>query len=68
VAAFISHIDNDRKNMSKQYITTPVGTAGLPFLEEDKKYRWLTKCGYVCDKNYSKTFKAKLLDTIKDHI
>jgi hypothetical protein len=53
--------------MSKQFITTPVGTAVLPFLqEEDKKYGGY-KVWIRVDKKTAEVFKAKLLDTVKNH-
>ena len=53
--------------MSKQYITTPVGTAVLPFLhKEDDKYGGY-KVWLRVDKKTAEVFKAKLLDTVKDH-
>lgn len=53
--------------MSKLFITTPIGTAVLPFLqEEDKKYGGY-KVWIRVDKKTAEVFKAKLLETVKDH-
>ena len=52
--------------MSKHYITTPIGTAVLPFLfEEDKEYGGF-KIAIRVDKKTAEVFKAKLLDTLKN--
>ena len=51
--------------MSKHYITTPIGTAVLPFLfTEDKEYGGY-KIAIRVDKKTAEVFKAKLLDELK---
>lgn len=53
--------------MSKTFITTPVGTAVLPFLQqEDKKYGGY-KVWLRVDKKTAEEFKAKLLNALKDY-
>lgn len=53
--------------MSKAFITTPVGTAVLPFLlKEDQKYGGY-KVWLRVDKKTAEVFKAKLLDAVKDY-
>ena len=53
--------------MSKSFITTPVGTAVLPFLlEEDKKYGGY-KVWLRVDKKTAEVFKSKVLELVKDH-
>lgn len=51
---------------NKKFITTPIGTAVLPFLfEEDKEYGGY-KIAIRVDKATAEKFKAELLDLLKD--
>lgn len=53
--------------MAKKFITTPIGTAVLPFLfEEDKEYGGY-KVAIRVDKPTAEAFKKKLLEVVADH-